>query len=225
MTYAFSDAQAKLSVLLQDSNTGSDDAWPLAIRKKELNRGELQFCKDTKCVRNKQTQSTTAIASQQLAVPSDFLELVCFILDGKVISNDREISVQDYEQYKDYGGSSPYYYMTEESGTRYFNFIGVADGVDYEMHYVRKPSTELDLDANTSILPEEYREAPVYYAAGQLLQQVGKSEYADRYLSIYTRLVSDAQKYAENLYVSRKYANPDYQSIDVEGNGFDFGGN
>jgi hypothetical protein len=229
MSYAFSDQQAKLSVLLQDSNTGTDDAWPIAIRKKELNRGELQFAKDTKCVRNKQTQATVAIASNKLAIPSDFLELVVLIVNNYVLSNDREIALQDYERYKDYGGTYPLYYMSEESGTRYFNFIGVADGVDYTMHYVKKPSTELDLDASVSILPEEYREAPVYYAAGQLLQQVGKSEYADRYLAIYTRLVRDAQDYVEKTYRSRQYANPDMNFVDagqsdMQGYGYDFGG-
>src|SRR3990172_2766140 len=136
MAYVFSDQQAKLSILLQDSNTGADDAWPLAIRKKELNRGEMQFAKDSKCVRNKQTQATTAIASQKLAVPSDFLELICFYINNYVISGDREISVQDLDRYYNYGGAYPFFYMTEESGTRYFNFIGVANGVNYELHYI-----------------------------------------------------------------------------------------
>jgi hypothetical protein len=229
MSYAFSDQQAKLSVLLQDSNTGTDDAWPIAIRKKELNRGELQFCKDTKCVRNKQTQATVAIASNKLAIPSDFLELVMLLVNNYVLNNDREIAIQDYERYKDYGGTYPLYYMSEESGTRYFNFIGVADGVDYTMHYIKKPSTELSGDSDTSILPEEYREASVYYAAGQLLQQVGKSEYADRYLAIYTKLVRDAQDYSEKMYRSRQYANPDMNFVDagqsdMQGYGYDFGG-
>jgi hypothetical protein len=228
MSFLFLDAQNKLSVLLQDSNTGTDDAWPLTIRKKELNRGELQFAKDTKCVRNKQTQATTAIASNKLALPTDFLELTALIVNNYVLNTDREIAVQDYDRYKDYGGSYPLYYMSEESGTRYFNFIGVADGVDYTMHYVKKPSTELSGDSDTSILPEEYREAPVYYAAGQLLQQVGKSEYADRYLAIYTKLVRDAQDYSEKMYRSRQYASPDVDAVDggttdCQGGGYDMG--
>lgn len=223
MSYTFLDAQSKLSVLLQDSNSGSDDAWPIALRKKEINRGEMQFAKDTKCARNVQTEATTAIASNKLALPADFLELVCLILNGYVISKDSEIAVQEYEDYKNYGGDRPYFYVTEESGVRYFNFIGVADGVAYSLHYIKKPSTELSGDSDVSIFPEEFREASVYYAAAQLLQQVGKSEYADRYLAIYTRLVRDGQSYAESLFKTRQNATPEVRADDCGVIGYDFG--
>lgn len=227
MSYTFSDAQSKLSVLLQDSNTGTDDAWPLAIRKKELNRGELQFAKDTKIYRNKATG--TLDATNKLAVPSDWLETVCLIVNNYVLNSDREIAVKDYDRYRTYNGTYPFFYMTQESGTRYFVFLGSVTGVAYALHYIARPTTELDGDTDTSVLPEEYREAPVYYAAAQLLQQVGKSEYADRYLSIYTRLVRDGQEYAERTYMSKQYANPDtnavdYGDSDVQGYSYDFGG-
>lgn len=226
MSYSFSDAQSKLSVLLQDSNTGSDDAWPLAIRKKELNRGELQFAKDTKIYRNKSTG--TLDATNKLSVPSDWLETTCLIVNGYVLNRDREIAIQDYDRYKDYNGTYPLFYMTQESGTRYFVFLGSVTGVTYTLHYIAKPSTELSGDSDTSVFPEEFREASVYYAAAQLLQQVGKSEYADRYLAIYTRLVRDGQSQAEQMYMTRQTANPDTNYIsagdsDIQGQGYDYG--
>lgn len=226
MSYTFSDAQAQLSILLQDSNTGSDDAWPLAIRKKQLNRGEMQFSKDSKLLRNKATG--TLDSTNKLAVPSDWLETTVLIVNNYVLNSNREIAIQDYDRYRDYAGSFPLYYMTMESGTRYFVFLGAVNGVTYTIHYVAKPSTELSADSDTSIIPEEFREAPVYYAAGQLMQQIGKSEYADRYLGIYTRLVRDGQAQAEATYMTRQYANPDTNAIDAgmadtQGFGYDFG--
>lgn len=225
MSYTFSDAQAQLSILLQDSNTGTDDAWPLAIRKKQLNRGEMQFAKDSKFLRNKATG--TLDSTKKLAIPSDWIETKVLIVNNCVINSNREIAIQDYDRYKDYLGAYPYYYMTMESGVRYFVFIGAVDGLTYTMHYISKPSTELSADSDTSSLPEEYREAPVYYCAGQLMQQVGKSEYADRYFNMYQRMVRDAQMQAETLYMDKQYANPDMNLIvtdqDTQGYGFDYG--
>lgn len=225
MSYTFSDAQTQLSILLQDSNTGTDDAWPLAIRKKQLNRGEMQFAKDTKFLRNKATG--TLDSTKKLAIPSDWIETKVLIVNNCVVNSNREIAIQDYDRYKDYSGAYPYYYMTMESGVRYFVFIGAVDGLAYTMHYISKPSTELSGDSDTSSFPEEYREAPVYYCAGQLMQQVGKSEYADRYFNMYQRMVRDAQMQAETLYMDRQYANPDMNLIvtdqDTQGYGFDYG--
>jgi hypothetical protein len=136
--------------------------------------------------------------------------------------------VQDYDRYRQYASAYPFYYMTQESGTRYFVFIGAVTSVDYTLHYIARPATELDLDASTSVFPEEFREASVYYAAAQLLQQVGKSEYADRYLAIYTRFVRDGQAMAEQMYMTRQSAQPDTNMVsagdtDVQGQGYDFG--
>lgn len=225
MSYTFLNAQEQLSILLQDSNTGSDDAWPLTIRKKQLNRGEMQFAKDSKFLRNKATG--TLDSTKKLAVPSDLVETKVLIVNNCVINSNREIAIQDYDRYKDYSGTYPYYYMTMESGVRYFVFLGAVDGLTYTMHYISKPSTELSSDSDTSQFPEEYREAPVYYCAGQLMQQVGKSEYADRYFNMYQRMVRDAQAQAETLYMDRQYANPDMNLIvtdqDTQGYGFDYG--
>jgi hypothetical protein len=227
MSYTFANQQSKLSVLLQDSNTTADDAWPIAVRKSELNRGELQFCKDSKLVRNKATG--TLDATNKLALPEDFLELVSLIVSNYVLNRDREISIADYDRWYSYAGTYPIYYLSQESGTRYINFIGSVTGVGYTLHYIAKPSTDLSLDADESLIPDEFREASVYYAAAQLLQQVGKSEYADRYLAIYTRLVRDGQAQAENMYLTKQYANPDLNVIDAgsndtQGYGYDFGG-
>lgn len=225
MSYTFLNAQEQLSILLQDSNTGTDDAWPLATRKKQLNRGEIQFAKDSKFLRNKATG--TLDSTKKLTVPSDWLETKVLIVNNCVINSNREIAIQDYDRYKDYAGSYPYYYMTMESGVRYFVFLGAVDGVSYVMHYISKPSTELSSDSDTSSFPEEYREATVYYAAGQLMQQVGKSEYADRYFNMYQRMVRDAQMQAETMYMDRQYANPDMNLVvtdqDTQGYGFDYG--
>lgn len=227
MGYTFLEQQAKLSVLLQDSNTGADDAWPLAIRKSELNRGEIQFCKDSKIVRNKATG--TLDSTKKLALPSDFLEIVSLIVSNYVLNRDREISIADYDRWYSYGGTYPIYYISQESGVRYINFLGAVDGLTYTLHYIAKPTTALDGNTDESLIPDEFREASVYYAAAQLLQQVGKSEYSDRYLAIYTRLVRDAQSQAELLYMTKQYANPDTNTIDAgvndtQGNGYDFGG-
>lgn len=226
MSYVFSDAQTKLSILLQDSNTGTDDAFPLTVRKKELNRGELQYAKDTKMLRNKATG--TLDATNKLAVPSDWLETVALIVNNYVIGKDREISIEDYERYYNYSGSYPFYYMSEESGTRYFVFFGNVTGVAYSLFYIAKPTTELSSDSDTSKFPEEFREAPVYYAAGQFMQQIGQTLQADRYLTIYTKFVRDGQDYAERMYIKKGYANPDTNmveagSTDVQGVGYDFG--
>lgn len=225
MSYIFSDQQSKLSSLLGDSNTGTDDMFPIAQRKKEINRGEMRFCADTKLVRER---ATGTISSAQIAWPSDCLEPYLLIVNNSVITGDREVSIKDYERYYNYGGTPPFYYITEESGVRYFKFFGTSTGLAYILYYFKKPSTELSSDSDTSILPEEYREASVYYAASQLMSQIGKNEIADRYLQIYLGLVKEASAYAERFYVDKNYAVPDFNHIDnnttdVQGGGFDYG--
>lgn len=227
MSYTFEDQQNKLSVLLQDSNTGADDAWPLAIRKKELNRGELQFSKDTRLLRNKATG--TLDATNKLAIPSDWLETVTLIVNNYNLDKDREISIQDYDRWYNYSGSYPIYYMSEESGIRYYNFLGTVTGVSYILHYVRKPTTELSSNSDTSLFPEELREASVFYAAAQLMQQLGKMEFSDRYLAVYAKLVRDGTDQAERMYVTKRYSNVDINGVDagtsdIQGGGYDFGG-
>lgn len=225
MSFAFSDQQSLLSSLLGDSNTGTDDQFPLAQRKKAINRGEWCFAKDTKFSREK---ASGTISGTSISVPADFLEIYCLIVNDLVLTNEREVSVKDYERWVNYGGSVPLYYFSEESGTRYIKFFGSTNGLSYILYYIRKPTTELSSDSDTSIFPEEYREASVYYAAYSLLQQIGKNEISDRYLAVYQKYVRDAKDYAERLYVDKNYANPDTNSVggftnDVQGVGYDFG--
>lgn len=222
MSMTFADQQTLLDVLLGDPNEGSDDAYPTAVRKLFLNRGELQFAKDSKLLREK---ATLTITSNQSAVPSDWLESIALIVNNRNVLTDREISVQDYERWYSSGSATPAVYMTEESGVRYFNFYGSA--TTGTLYYIKKPVTSLSGDSDESLFPDEFREASVYWAAGELLQQIGKSTIADRYKTIYTKFVRDAQERATSMYISKQYANPDFNLVDagetdVVGGGYDF---
>lgn len=224
MSYTFLDQQSKLSTLLGDSNTGTDDAFPLAVRKKEINRGELHFARNTKLLREK---ATGTVSGNQITVPSDWLETVTLIVGSYVLTKKNEIPIQDYERWSSYGGTVPIYYFSEESGTRYIKFLGTATGSTYSWYYVKRPTTELSSDSDVSLFPEEFREASVYYAAGELLQQQGKNEISDRYLTKYAGMVRDGRDYAEETYMTQTYANPDINVIgnnttDYQGGGFDF---
>lgn len=210
MSYVFSDAQSKLSSLLGDSNTGTDDQFPLAQRKKELNRGELAFAKDSLFL---QEYATGSISGTSIAVPSDWLETYILIINNQVIDNTREVSIQDYERYYSYTGTSPYFYYDMRSGTRYINFFGSTDGTTYKWYYFKKPTTELSSDSDTSLLPEEYREGPVYYAAAELMAQIGKQQLADQFMNRYKMIVRDAQMAVEKLRLTKQYPNPDINLV------------
>lgn len=225
MSFTFLEQQDFLSSLLGDSNTGTDDQFPLAQRKKAINRGEWCFSKDTKFLREK---STGTVSGSSVTVPADFLEIYCLIVNGLVLTNEREISIKDYERWSNYSGSVPLYYFSEEGSVRYIKFLGSPNGTTYSLYYIKKPTTELSSDSDVSLFPEEFREASVYYAAYQLMMQIGKSQLSDRYFQIYQKYVRDAQDYAERLYVDKNYANPDVNSVggftnDVQGVGYDFG--
>lgn len=218
MSYAFSDMQSKLDSLLGDENEGSTDQWPTAVRKKELNRGEMRFCLDTKLVRE---YATGTIASMAISFPSDLLEIVAlYIVSGSQkwhITNDREIAVTDIERYAGYGGDIPFYYVYEDDGTRKIAFVGSTanNGRTYQLHYIKKPSTELSADADVSIVPEEFREALCYYAAAQLLLQIGKTELAREYMAEYYAYVQRAQERAERQYLSYEQPRPDFNIADI----------
>ena len=224
MSYTFLNQQSKLSSLLGDSNTSTDDQFPSASRLKELNRGEMDFCRRTKLIHEKVTGT---VAASQLAWPSDMLEPYVLIVDSKVITKDREISAKDYERWATYNGSTVMYYISEESGTRYFKFLGSSTGLTYILFYIKKPSTELSSDSDTSILPEELREASVYYAASELMRQIGKNEIANTYWQKYMDLVREGIDKADEMYMDKQYANPDVNAVgpnttDVQGGGFDY---
>lgn len=223
MAYEFSDQQIKLSSLLGDSNTGTDDPWPLSVRKKELNRGELQFAKDS---HDLQEYATGVVASGEIAMPDDWMETFLLVVDDRVITADREISIKDYERYYNWAGTPPFYYYWMFSGTRKIKFFGNVNGKTYKLYYFKKPTTELDADGDESLHADEYREAACFYAAGELLQQAGKNQQADRYFVRYEKLVRDAMRQVEKHFLDKGYAVPDVNYVsgnaetDIQGGGF-----
>lgn len=222
MAYTFGDQKNLLSVLLGDSNTGSDDAFPETIREKFINDGELQFAKDSLCLME---YATGTVSSSQIALPSDWLETFIIVVNDRVLDPSREISIQDYERYYNYTGNPPYYYYWRFSGTRYIKFFGSPNDQTYKLYYFRRPTTALADDTDTSIHDEEYRQASVYWAAASLLQQSGKNTQADRYLQIYQKFVRDAEMQNEKHIVKKMYPNVDVNIVgssetDITGGGW-----
>jgi hypothetical protein len=155
---------------------------------------------------------------------------VLYVLDGseyKKITNDREISVKDLERWANWGGFPPVYYVWEFSGTRKIKFLGNGDtinGKTYELYYIKKPTTELSSDSDTSLAPEEYREAAPYYAASQLKKQIGQTEMAAAYMQEFLRIVREAQEHVERRDLNYDLPRPDLNigdvsTIDVQGGG------
>jgi len=228
MSYTFENQQDKLSQLLGDSNTSTDDMFPLADRKKAINRGEINFARDSKLLKE---YATGTVASMEIDVPSDWIETFQLIIDDKVITNKREIALSDWERYKDYAGDIPFYYFWEFSGTRKIKLVGgsgAINGDTYKLYYFKKPTTELDADADVSLFPEEYREASVFYAAAQLLEQIGKTQLADRYRMMYGVYVQNAMADGEKHYINKEYPVPDFgeddhaSEVDIQGKGYQY---
>lgn len=222
MAYTFLNIQNKLSTLLADSNVGTDDAFPTATRLKELNRGEMAFCKDSKSVME---YATGTISGTSLAIPSDWLETHILVINNQRLDPSREISIQDYDKYYNYGGTPPYYYYWEASGVRYIYFFGSVNGQTYKWWYFKKPTTDLSGDSDTSIVRDEYREALAYYAASELLQQQGKHAISDKYRALYMNIVNEARAQVERLYTQLNYPNPDLNfvggsTVDIQGGGY-----
>ncbi len=211
MAMTFANQQTLLSVLLGDSNTDTSDAFPLATRKLFLNLGEMQFCKDTKAMWAK---ATGTISGTQLAFPSDLLEPISLIVNNKDLWSSNQTSITEYERYYSSGSSTPSVYVTQESGTRYFNFFGSSSGQTYVLHYVRKPTTDLSSDSDESIIENQFRSAPAYWAASELLQQAGKNAISDKYAAKYNTYVRDAEKFAELIRLNLSFAQPDVNMVD-----------
>jgi hypothetical protein len=218
MSYTFLNMQDKLSSLLGDDNSDTTDQFPLADRKKELNRGEMRFCLESKMVRE---YATSTVASMEISLPSDCLEVFAFyIVSGNQkwkISNDREISVRDLERYAAYNGDIPFYYIFQDDGTRKIKLVGSTanNGRTYQIFYTKKQATELSGDSDVSIIPEEFREGPCYYAAAQLLRQIGKTELAAEFMNEYYVLVRLAQEQAEQLFQNYEFPRPDFNIADI----------
>lgn len=210
MAFTFLNAQDFLSQLLGDSNVSSDDMWPSAQRLSALNDGELQFARDAKNLRE---YATGTITDDQIAVPSDWLRTYLLIVDDQVINANREIALQDWERYVNYSGTPPYYYFWEFSGTRYIKLIG--GGTTYKLYYFKRPTTILVSDSDVSIHPEEYRKGPVYFAASELLMQIGKHQESTIMMNHYMEYVERANKDIGETYINKQYASPDFGDVDI----------
>lgn len=214
MAFTFLDQQNFLSQLLGDSNTSSDDQWPSAQRLSELNNGELQFARDAKNLRE---YATGVITSNQIAMPADWLRTFLLIIDEKVMNANREIAIQDYERYVNYAGTPPYYYFWEFSGTRYIKLLGV--GSAYKLYYFKRPTTALVNNTDVSLHPEEYRKASVYFAAAELLKQIGKHQEAEIMFGHYTEYITRAVTDIGETYINKNYASPDFGDVDINSTG------
>lgn len=222
MAYTFNDQLNFLSTCLGDPNVSGDDMWPTAQRITEINNGELQFARDAKNLRE---YATGTVTGSQIAVPSDWLGTYVLIIDDKVISNAREIALQDWERYSNYAGAPPYYYFWEFSGTRYIKLIGSA--TTYKWYYFKRPTIALSLTTDVSIHPEEYRKASVYFAASELLKQIGKHQEAAIMNNEYSEYVMRAQGDVGKSFINKEYAQPDFgegniSTTDIQGQGYQF---
>lgn len=211
MSYTFGDQQNFLSTLIGDSNVSTDDQWPSAQRLTELNNGELQFARDAKNLREYETGTIT---SNQIAMPADWLRTYLLIVDGYVLNANREIAIQDYERYVNYAGSPPYYYFWEYSGTRYIKLLGT--GTTYYLYYFKRPTTALSATTDVSLHPEEYRKGPVYFAAAELLRQIGKHQEAEIMMNHYAEYVERANTDTAKTYIEKNYASPDFGDSDIQ---------
>lgn len=228
MSYAFGDQLNKLSMLLGDSNSTSDDAFPSVVRYKEINRGELQFAVDALDIKE---YATGTISGMQIAIPSDYIKMFVLIISNSssqlVLTNDREISLKDWERYYIYASDRPFLYTWEYSGTRYMKMLGSSNinGQTYFLYYFKKPTTELANLTDVSLHREEFREASVFYAAAQLMQQIGKFTQAQQYLSEYQAYVDRAKAIVGMEYVDAERAVPDFGVTtqvltDTQGHGY-----
>jgi len=214
----FLDQQNKLSSLLGDSNTTTDDQWPLADRKFEINRGEVQFGRDSKIALK---FATGTIASQALDLPSDWVETYKIAVSTgaagtkTILTDDREISLNDIERFQN-SGSDYYYFWVNASGTKQLIFVSDSSNTKtYHFWYFGRVTTALEADGDTSIFPDEYREASTFYAASELLDQVGKTKLANRYRTKYQFLAEKAEAEYEKHYINKQPPRPDIESEHV----------
>lgn len=210
MSYTFNDQLNKLSSLIGDPNSTTDDQWPIAQRYKEINRGEWNLAVDAKDL---MAYTTGTVSGTSITLPSDYIDVHLLIVNGYILTNDREISIEDYEVYVTNGGNggdTGYYYWPDASGNELINLIGLsADGQTYKLYYFKKPTTELSATTDTSLHREEFREASVYYAASELMKQIGKAQQANDFRVVYEAFVQKADAWARSRYIKKNYARPD----------------
>jgi len=217
----FIDQQNKLSRLLGDSNTTSDDAWPLADRKFEINRGEYMFAKDSKSYLG---YATGTVSSKQISLPSGFLGIHQLIVNDINLTGAREMPLSDWELFVN-AGVDHYYFWVNTSGTRLIQFVTSGpNGQTYNLYFYKQPTTDLSVDGDKSPFRNRYRDASVYWAAGELLLQVGKTQLAGMYKGEYEKLVIEARDETERLVMGslRSYPEIDNQyqyDKDIQGIG------
>lgn len=214
MSWTFSDSQDFLSQLLGDPNTSSSDMFPTDQRNRELNNAEIQFARDAMNLRE---YATGTISSSQIAMPSDWLKTFILIVDNMVLNANREIAISDWERYYNYSGTPPYYYYWEFSGTRYIKFFG--SGTTYNLYYFKRPTTALVNSTDVSLHPEEYRKGIVYYAAAELMKQIGKHQESNLFYQSYQEYVIRAREDIGKSYIEKNYASPDFGDVDVNSTG------
>lgn len=224
-TYTFGDQLDLLSILLGDPNESTEDMFPSAIRKMYINRGEIHFANDSKCLRN---YATGAVASQAITLPTDWLKNHVLVLNNVDISK-LEVALQDYDRYLNSGDY--HWYQWPVSGVDKINFMSaVSNSLTYKLWYFSKPTTKLYATSDISIIPIEYREASVYWAASELLKQIGKTELANQALTVYMAFVSAAQEDVKKKYMDRISPNVDtgvdlgssQSQVDIEGKGYQY---
>ncbi len=206
--YTFVDSLNKLSSLLGDGDDGTDSMWPLAIRKKELNIAEWALAHDAKDLMG--YQSGTIDSTGVISLPTDWVETHVLTVGGVVITNDREISLEDIETYANNGSTVPYYYFwTDAVGELNVNLIGAIEGSLYKLYYFKKPTSELSADDDISLHQEQFRNYTAYHAASELMRQIGNNSKANDYRAVYESGVMKADNWARKLYVNKNYARPD----------------
>lgn len=229
MSYSFGDQQNKLSSLIGDPNTTTSDMFPQAQRLKELNRGEWQFAVDA---RDLKEYATGTVSGSQISLPSDFVSMHVLIMSTTVsqivLTNDREISLKDWERYYLYQSDRPWFYRWDYSGTAYYKFLANSanvNGQTYYLYYFKKPTTELSSTTDTSLHREEFREASPFYAAAQLMQQIGKYTQAQQFMQEYQGYVERAKDTVMKEYIDVERAVPDFGIrtqilTDTQGHGY-----
>lgn len=227
MAYSFLDQQNKLSSLLGDPNTTTADMFPIAQRLKELNRGEWQFAVDAKDLHE---YATGLVANNMVAVPSDYISIFVLIIittvSQIVINANDEISLKDWERYYLYQSNRPKFYIWDFSGQKQINLLGqTQNGQTYKLYYFKKPTTELINNTDISLHREEYREGPCFYAAAQLLQQIGKYTQATQMIEQYQMHVDRAKDIEAREYIDADRSVPDFGgnpsvATDSEGRGY-----
>ena len=96
------------------------------------------------------------------------------------------------------------------------------NGKTYKLFYFKKQTTALSADVDESIIPDEYREAPVYWAAHWLLKQIGKEQLSALRKADYGEMVAEATLQVEKEYKQENRAYPDLGE-DKESGGYSQG--